>query len=110
MGVSEQVIAESRQSGSETCENRIPGNGWVVGSNLSGRNFYQNRVGGSHQVIREKLGQKKTRDRVGVCERVIGKRSIWGREIWGSDCYGGSNQVASHWGASHCRARKFGRK
>ena len=52
----------------------------MVGSDLSGSKFDQKRVGGINQAIREQLGHNKTKDRVGVCERVIGERAIRGRK------------------------------
>ena len=45
-------------------------------SKRSGRKFDQNRVSGRYQVSREKVGQQKTRDRVGGRKQAIGERAI----------------------------------
>ena len=89
---------------------RISGTGWVEGSKQSGGKFEKNKVGGRYQAIREQLVLHKTRDRVGVCNQVIGEQAIRGREQSGSDCSGASDQGATDWGASYWRASKFGRK
>ena len=49
VGIFERAIVGRRRSGSEMCERRTPGTGWVVGSYQSGSKFEQNRVGGSDQ-------------------------------------------------------------
>ena len=72
----------------------------MIGSDRSGRKFDQNRVGASNQAIREKLGNQKTRDQMGVCKLVIGEQAIGRRELSGIDFYGENNQGARDWGAS----------
>ena len=81
---------------------RIPGTGWVEGSKQSGGKFEKNKVGGRYQAIRDQLVLHKTRDRVGVCNQVIGERAIRGREQSGSDCSrasdrGATDREASDW-------------
>ena len=44
---------------------------YLISMVAEGRNFDQNRVGGSDKGIREQLGQQKTRDPVGVSKQVI---------------------------------------
>ena len=41
-----------------------------------------------HQAIREKVGQKNTRDRVGGRKRAIGDQVIGGKEQWGRKSFG----------------------
>ena len=89
---------------------RIPGTGWALGSKQSGGKFEKNKVGGRYQAIRDQLVLHKTRDRVGVCNQVIGEQAIRGREQSGSDCSRASDQGATDWGASYCQAIKFGHK
>ena len=52
----------SEQSGNEMFGSRIPGNGWVEGSEQSGSKFEQNKVGGNTTLIMEQVRHYKTRE------------------------------------------------
>ena len=62
----------------------------------SARNNFENQRK-SNQEIREKFGQQKTRDRVGGSKQVIGERVIRRKEQSGSECCVASDQGASDW-------------
>ena len=62
---------------------RGPGTWWVERSEPSGSKFDQNRVGGSDQGIRDKVGQHNTREQVGGSKLAIREQAIGGVSDWG---------------------------
>ena len=75
-------------------------NGLYYNNLLSLGLFFENHRK-SNQVIREKVGQQKTRDRVGGSKCAIGERAIGGKETSGSESCVDSDSRAIYLGASN---------